>query len=137
MVRFRFKDKITSDVEFVAYGSTLNELFENAAYALFNVICDVKKVKHENVKHVKLKDSSVEGLLLKWLETLIAYVDIHEMFFSKFDVKITDKFVLDAKVYGEPAVQSKAGTLVKGISYHDFKIEKQGKQYKATITCDI
>ena len=45
MQKYKFLDDITSDVMFEAYGKDLKELFENAAEALFSVICKIKKVK--------------------------------------------------------------------------------------------
>ena len=47
-MKYRFIDKLKSDVMFEAYGKNLKGLFENAALALFSVICDIKKVKPKN-----------------------------------------------------------------------------------------
>ena len=37
----------TADIKFLAYGETVEEVFENAALAMFNVIIDTEKVSGE------------------------------------------------------------------------------------------
>ena len=43
MKKFEYIDITTADVAFVAYGKDLNELFENAALAMFEVMVNTKK----------------------------------------------------------------------------------------------
>ena len=38
---------VTADIGFHAYGKSLNEAYENAGLAMFNVITDISKVKKE------------------------------------------------------------------------------------------
>jgi len=136
-MKYRIIDKITSDVMFEVYGKDKKELFSNAAEALFGVVCEIKKVKPEKKVKVKVKGKDLKDLLYNWLENLIGLVDIREMFFSKFDIKkITDK-ALEADVYGETTSKEKSGTVVKAITYYEFKLEKTDKGYKAVVSLDI
>ena len=45
----------TADVKFLAYGKTLEEVFENAALAMFNVMIDTGKISGVLIKNVYLK----------------------------------------------------------------------------------
>jgi len=131
----------TSDVAFEAYGKTLNELFENSAKALFSIVCDIKHVEPKIKKDFHLKSDSIKQLLISWLESLLASVDIDGMFYSDFNVNINiNNNTIDAVALGEEASSEKSGTVVKGITYHDFsikKIDKGYKGYKAKVVCDI
>ena len=42
--KFVYLEEHTADVAFIAYGKDLNEAFENAAKAMFNVMTDISKV---------------------------------------------------------------------------------------------
>ncbi len=137
MEQYKFIDKITSDVMFEAYGKTLAELFENSALAMFSVICDISQISTDRFIEVEVKGDSLEDLMVSWLQELIAFVDIHEMFFSRFEVEHADEKTIRAKIYGEPVTPEKAGVLVKGVTYYKLKVENEKGIYKATVSLDI
>lgn len=138
--KFRVIEDTTSDVAFEAYAKTIDELFENAAYGLFSVICDINAVNPSKQKTFKLEAETLTALMLDWLDALIASVDIDKMFFSKFKVRVAKQsngYVLKATAWGEPVSIEKSGTVVKGIAYYDFKLQQTEKGFKARIVCDI
>ena len=138
MKPYRFLDDLTSDVMFEATGRTLDELFQNAATALFSVICQIDRVGRSKKRKVTVNGESLEDLMFSWLQELILLVDTEEMFFSGFDVSVDDrKFSLNATCYGEDSDPAKGGTLVKALTYHKFSLEKTGDGYKVTVTVDI
>lgn len=137
MERYKFIDKITSDVMFEAYGKTLRDVFINAAEALSSIICKLDKVKPKKAIDIELTESNVEDLMFSWLQEIIAAVDIEQMFFSKFEIhEISEKHV-KAKIYGEPITKEKGETVVKSITYHQYKFEKTPNGFKVTVSCDI
>jgi len=135
--KYKFIRDLTSDVLFEAYGKTLKELFENAAKALFSVICQIDKVKPAKGVAISIKGKNIKELMFNWLQELISTVDIEGMFFSRFVVeKINDKS-LKARIYGEPIVPEKGETVVKAVTYYKFNVEKTAQGYKATVSLDI
>ncbi|MEM5871880.1 MAG: archease [Candidatus Aenigmatarchaeota archaeon] len=136
-MKFKFLEGLTSDVVFEAYGKDLKELFENAALALFTVMCDVKKVEAKLKKDIEVSGEDVKDLLYNWLQQLIALVDIEGLFLSKFEVKKISENKLKAKVYGEKADPKKGITVVKAVTYYKFNLEKISGGYKATVALDI
>ena len=46
MNKFEYFD-VTADIGFYAYGNNLNEAFENAGLAIFNIISDTSNIKAE------------------------------------------------------------------------------------------
>jgi SHS2 domain-containing protein len=136
-MKYKFIDDLTSDVVFEAYGKGLNELFENAAFALFSVICQVEKIKPEIEKGIEVEGKDVKDLMFNWLQKLIEVVDIDNLFLSKFKVKDIEKTRMKAVCQGEEANPEKGGTLVKAVTYYKFNLEKTKKGYKVTVSLDI
>ena len=146
-MKYRFIEDLTSDVMFEAYGRSLEELFANAAEAMFSVICQLKKVRPKQKKEIRAEAESLERLVVAWLQKLIGIVDTDEMFFSKFEVdgvtEIKDHtpektlWQLKAKVYGEPVSPEKGETVVKAVTNYGFKFSKTGRGYMVRVSLDI
>jgi len=136
-MRYKFVDDLTSDVLFEAYGKDLKELFINAAFALFSVMCQIEKIKPDLKKDVEVKGEDVKDLMFNWLQKLISLVDTEEMFFSKFEISEIDEKHLKAKCFGEEVTKEKGGTHVKAVTYYKFNFEKTKKGYKVTVSLDI
>jgi SHS2 domain-containing protein len=140
MKRFEFLDITTADVCFVAYGKDLNELFENSALAMFEVMIDTKQVKVEIKKEIKLKAEDLNSLMFDWLNELLFYVDAENLAFSEFDVKIDEKnFELKAVCKGEKIDREKheTRTVVKSATYHKMEIKKFDGKWRAQVILDI
>ena len=150
--RFRFLDNVAiADTAFEAFGKNENELFENAATALFEEMVDTKKVASKVNKKIRLRNENLENLLYDFLSELIYVKDVDGMVFGKFKVKIkmssaikTKKlkkniYFLDALCSGEKIDYSKKEFRndVKAVTMHLFKIEKKGRKMKATVVLDI
>ena len=69
--QFEAIDLIPGEAAFRAYGSTLAELFRNAALALFSVMGDLKAIDPKQERIISLNDASVERLLLDFLSVLV------------------------------------------------------------------
>lgn len=136
-MKYKFVDDLTSDVLFEAYGKDLKGLFENAAFALFSVMCQIEKVKPELKKDVEVGGEDVKDLMFNWLQKLISLVDTEEMFFSKFEITEIDGKRLKAECFGEGITREKGGTHVKAVTYYKFNLEKTDRGYKVTVSLDI
>lgn len=137
MDNYRFVDDLTSDVMFEAFGRDLKELFENAAEAMFSVICQLDKVGQRESREVEARGKDEKELLHNWLQDLIALVDTEGMFFSRFKVREISPRAMKATVWGEEADPGKGETVVKAVTYHKFAVEKVGKGYRARVSLDI
>jgi len=141
--KYEFKEH-TADVLIVAYGESLEQLFENAAEAVFEVMTDTRKIDPQISKVIKDEGFDLENLLYRWLEDLLVYYDAENIVFGKFKVKsITkindEKYIIDAIAWGEEfnEVKHERRTIVKAITYAQMKIEKINSVWKATFVVDI
>lgn len=115
----------TADVLFEASAPTKEELFREAARALFSVICDIDSTQPSESLSFTVTSESLEFLLVDFLSELITQSDINDMYFSRFDVKFAPTgYSLDATVSGEPRTPEKGRTEVKAVSYHMLKVWK-------------
>jgi len=137
MEKFKFFDEMTSDVIFEAYGETLKDVFTNAAEAMFNFICKIDHVQPSEEHKIEVEADNKEDLMINWLQSLIAAVDIEEMFFSKFTITEISDTKLTAFIYGEPVSPEKGETVVKAVTYHQYKFEKTDEGYKVRVSLDI
>ena len=137
--KFEFIENLKSDVMFKAYGKSLEEMFTNAALALFSVICQTDKIEHKKVKLVEVKGNDLEDLMLNWLQKLIGIVDTDDLFFSKFEILTMeeDGMYLKARCHGEPVTPEKGETVVKGVTYYKYEFKKAKEGYSIRVSLDI
>jgi SHS2 domain-containing protein len=136
-MKYKFIDSITSDVMFEAYGRTLKDVFANAAEAMFSVMCKIDKVAPKDEIKVEVKADSAEDLMINWLQSLIASVDIEGMFFVKFRITDISDTALTAYVCGEPVSPEKGNTVVKAVTYHQYSFKKAKDGYVCRVSLDI
>lgn len=132
----------TADVGVRGYGSTLEEAFENAAKAMFNVMAELSRVRPEMEVSIEVEAGDEEGLLVEWLNELIARSNIDRMLFCDFRVRIErDKEVLrlKAKAYGEPIDphRHELRTEVKAATFAMAKVGRVNDRYVAQLLLDI
>jgi len=140
MKRFEFIDITTADVAFIAYGNNLNELFANAALAMFEVMINTKQVKPKIKKKLAVNGTDLQSLLFNWLNKLLVYVDAENLAFSEFNVKIDEKKLkLKAVCSGEKIDRERheTRTVVKAATYHGMRIKKNKGIFSAQVILDI
>lgn len=128
MKKFEYFD-VTADIGFKAYGESLNEAFENAGLAIFNIISDTSNI--DAVKEISFKVRSEDeiSLLYDYLEELLFYHEIEFMLFSEFHVEIDDNLQLRVTIKGEPIDWDKheRKTEIKAITFHKMDVKKTDK----------
>ncbi|MCK4353244.1 archease [candidate division WOR-3 bacterium] len=139
-MKYKFLEDLTSDVMFEAYGRSLEELLENSALAMFSVVCDIKKVRALKSIKIEISSPDEQSLLHTWLSELLTQSEINCMFLSKFKVKrieTIDGLHLFGTASGEDMSPKLGETVVKGVTYYGFKLEKTDSGYKAQVALDI
>ncbi|MGQ9459715.1 MAG: archease [Candidatus Bathyarchaeaceae archaeon] len=140
--RFEFLEH-TADAYIAAYGESLEEAFENAALATFEVMTDLKKVKPKVEETVELEAHDESALLYSWLEELLIRFETTGNLYSRFKVLNIEEtptgLKLRAKAWGEPynpeRHPSKVG--IKAVTYHRMEIVKKPKSVTLKFILDI
>jgi SHS2 domain-containing protein len=138
--KFEFFE-VTADVGYKAYGNTLEEAFENAALAMFEVITDTSKIEHEIERKIEVESEDECALLYDWLSEFLVMLDVDFLIFSKFKVKIEKKeegFSLKGTAWGEefnPEIHESRAE-VKAVTYHMMDV-KQDDGNMVQVILDI
>ncbi len=141
MKKFEFLPH-TADAKIRAYGKTLNEVFENTALGVFELITNTKKIEPKVSKEFSLKSEDKEALMYDFIAELIFLHDTQKLVFSKFKVSIKelDKgFELSCLASGEEfnIKKHEENGYVKAMTYSEMKIEKQKSAWVAEIVVDM
>ena len=125
MKKFEYFE-VTADIGFRAYGETLNEAFENAGLAIFNIISDTEGITPSNEISFEITSEDDVSLLYDFLEELLFYHEVEFMLFSEFHVKIDDDFHLSATIKGEAINWDKheRKTEIKAITFHKMEVKR-------------
>jgi SHS2 domain-containing protein len=132
-----------ADVGFRATGGTLEEVFCEAARALFSLMSDVRTIR-PRVKHaVCVRAESRDQLLVEWLSELLAQRELSGLVFGQFDVRIdgdeSGGYTAEGVVGGEPLDPNRhrLGTEVKGISYLGLDVGQENDEWFAQCVVDV
>ena len=140
--KFEFLDNV-ADLEFVSYGKTLDECFENSAAAFFSAILNPDSVEIKEKRKIKLYAVGLENLLHDFLNELLLLFEVGFLVFKEFKVKIKkssgEKYELTAEVSGEELNLKKHAieAEIKAITYHNMSVEKKNDLWSARVLCDI
>ena len=126
----------TADVGIRAYGSTLDELFANAAGGMFSLIVDLDTVKPVGEVEVRLESEDPPTLLLRWLSELLYIHETQRYLFRSFDVFV-DGPTLQGRARGE-TIDKKRHELklaIKAVTRHRLTVDP--KRGIAEVIFDI
>ena len=129
----------TADVGIIAYGADVEELFSNAALALFSLITELESIEEKMHLDLKVNSDDRDSLLVEWLNELIYLFDVEHILFNRFNIESLTHNQLKAICYGETfdPMKHKIKVGVKAATYHMLKLDKNGGGYKAQIIFDI
>jgi SHS2 domain-containing protein len=140
--KFEFLEH-TADVLIAAHGQTLEEAFENAALAMFEVMTDTTKIDPAQEDTVEVEAEDEYALLYSWLEALLVKFEVKGMLFSKFRIDriqdTSDGYKLLASVWGEKfnAEKHLQKVAVKAVTYHRMEIIKEHDKATLEFILDI
>ncbi len=127
----------TADTGIEVYGKNIEELFLNSAMGLYKIM-GVEYDEGENFLEIKLEATSLEELLIKFLNELIYLTEIKKIGgnFEKIDIeKNKDRHVLNATLKIRKIKSTEKE--IKAATYHNLKIENVKDGFKTTIIFDL
>lgn len=126
MKKFEYFD-VTADIGFYAYGKNLNEAFENAGLAMFNIISATDKIRSIKTITFEITSEDEVSLLYDYLGELLFYHEVEFMLFSKFDIQIekaNGSYCLKASIGGEEIDwdRHERNCEIKAITFHQMEV---------------
>lgn len=129
----------TADIGIDIIGTSLQELFANAAFALFDIITDLSKVGNNIERKIQISGLDREQLLVNWLSELLYLHDVKNLLFKDFYISDIKDNQLNASIRGEEFVEDKhvIKTEIKAVTHHNLSIVKKDDLWKARIIFDL
>jgi len=117
----------TADCGIRAYGTTLDDLFGNAAAGMFSLITDLDAVKPVGEYEIRVRSKDLEALLFDFLSELLFVHETQKLLLSEFDVKVKD-FAVDARARGEKIDRGRhpLHLNLKAVTYHGMVVDPEG-----------
>ena len=129
----------TADIGIKVYGKDLKELFQYAAEALFEIICDLSEVADSIQRGVTLDGDDLEQLMVVWLGELLYLYETERILFKRFEVKGVENNTLRATVYGEEFKEGHHSirTVIKAVTYHQIQVEQKDGIWVSRVIFDL
>ena len=135
MEKFKFLEH-TADIKFRAFGKNQNELFENCALAVSEIISRENKIKTNIKKKISVEGRDKESLLYNFIEELLYLLEVGDFITAKAEVKISNK-ILKAELFGDKASNYPDLDHIKSPTYHEMYIKKTKKDWEAQVVVDV
>jgi protein archease len=124
-----------TDALIEAYGTTLEEAFENAAKGLSNTMIDLKTVRPKKEIKFSAKGHDLYSLLFDWLDKVLLLLVADWIAMSQFSIKIrqhNNGYSIEGTARGEPLDldRHRYKVEIKAVTYHEMEI----KQEKGRVT---
>ena len=130
----------TADIGVYIYGATLDELFRNAATALYDALGKFELADPVAERSVKLRADSLEDLLHDWLTELLFDLEAKHAFYDMIDLTEVKPSGLAATLRGGTIdfVRSQTNEEIKAVTYHQLRVEKMADEtWRATVIFDV
>ncbi len=129
----------TADIGLHAYGSTLAELFANAALGMESLMVAPDQVRPLISREITARGHDLVSLLVDWLDKLIFLFDTEFLLVRECEIQAISETGLTARVSGEPydPQRHELSSAIKAVTWHEAAVERTAEGYKATIIFDI
>jgi len=116
----------TADLMVRAYGRTLEECYENAAFAMMDQIVNASAARPAEQVDIAVDGENREDLLYNFLSEVLFIFDARRLVLSKFEVTLLPGR-LTCQAWGEPfdPERHEPKTEIKAVTYHELKVDEE------------
>ncbi|MCS7280751.1 MAG: archease [Desulfobacterota bacterium] len=136
MVRFSLFDH-EADIGIEIYGSSQEEIFKNAAYALFSIMVEGSEQKgYEVTKSIILEKNG--ELLISFLNELLYLWETERIIIGDLEVELEDnrlRATLFCRRF-DPQIHTLKKE-IKAATYHNFELKRLDEGYIARVILDV
>jgi SHS2 domain-containing protein len=145
MKKFEVLD-ISGDIGLRAYGEDIKEAFINTALGMYSLITTPDLIEEKKTIGIRVEGSSIEGLLISWLNELIFNFDAYGFIGGKITINeftpslaLPPPYTLKVSVSGEDfdPERHERKLLIKAATYHRLRIEKVDDMWEIDVIFDI
>ncbi len=129
----------TADIAVRIRGDTAAQLFERAAFALFDTLVEINGVAESEEEQIAVEGADLAELMVSWLNQLLFLWESRLLLFKRFEVNGLSDTRLTARAWGETYDETRHTVLteIKAATYHQLRVEKGPGGWHAQIVFDI
>jgi SHS2 domain-containing protein len=129
----------TADLGVEIFGDTPESLFENAAFALFDIITDIQSIEAKDEKYISVEGSGWADLLVNYLREVLYLWNGEEFILKTSHVENLSENFIKATVTGEPfdLLRHKIKTEIKAITYHQLSVTQTSYGWVGRVIFDV
>lgn len=129
----------TADMGVRVFGRSVEEVFVNAAYALFDQWTDLRKVRKQISQEISVQGSDREDLLIRWLGELLFLGESRGFLFKEFTIRRLDSTSLKAVARGEifDPSRHRFKTEIKAVTYHQAELKERDGRWEGRVIFDV
>lgn len=129
----------TADIGIEVFGSDLSDLFENAAYALYDLLTDTGNPLSLSETSITVTGQDWPDLMVNWLRELLYLFTGKDMLVKSTKIIFLSQFSITANIKYEdftPGCHIIKND-IKAVTYHQIKVEPEGSKWKSRIIFDV
>ncbi len=132
----------TADVAVELSADSREALFAEALRAFTDTVTDPETVEPAEEHALAAEAGDLESLLVEWLSELVYRFDVDGLLFRDAEVRIEeteDGYRLTARAGGEAydADRHALEVQVKGVTYHELRVERRDGEWFGRVVFDI
>ena len=129
----------TADLGIEVYGSNLGNLFENAGYAMFDIITDTNHLNVMSETTLNITGEDWPDLMVNWIRELLYLWTGKGLLVKIINVISLSEYKLSADIKfdhfdpGRHLIKSD----LKAVTYHQIRVEQKDAIWEAGIIFDV
>ncbi|HUH66890.1 MAG TPA: archease [Syntrophales bacterium] len=129
----------TADIGVEALGKTPKELFANAAFAVFDILTDLKHINPAVEKKIAVDGDGWEDLLINYLREILYLYNGEGLLLKEFLIDKIDERHLEGRVSGEPfdPARHRINTEIKAVTYHQAEVKEEHGMWQGRVIFDV
>jgi SHS2 domain-containing protein len=128
----------TADVRLEIHGTTLEDLFINAAYALTNLLTSDVSGSIEDDLTISVEGTDKEELLVAWLREILYHNQVNGFLLLHISNILLSNTQCEARLYGRSRKPHEEPEMeIKGVTYHGLTIDQKPDRAVALVVFDI
>jgi SHS2 domain-containing protein len=138
MDRYRVFDH-TADLGVEIYGTTVKELFANAAFAVFDMLTDLDRVLTSEERKIIVEGEGWEDLLVNYLREVLYLFNGEGLLLREYSIIEIDPQHLEGKVSGEvfDPLKHRMNKEIKAVTYHQITVRETPGMWIGRVIFDV
>ncbi len=129
----------TADLRIRVFGDTLEQLLQNAANAMLELMTERSKVDCHEVRLITITGETDEIKLVRLLNEILFLFETERIIFSDAEVEIKSETDISVICRGEAFDSNKheINLDIKAVTYHNMNISRSGDRLVVDIVFDV